>query len=88
MKISVLTNETNVITAYGVCLSDTHEPLPNGTIIETDVDLETLIGNYKLVDGALVELQELEKITPMPEPTDKERIEALEEALLEVVLGG
>lgn len=88
MKISVVTDGNNVVTAYGVCLSNTHEPLPNGIIIETDVDLETLIGNYKLIDGVPIELQESEKTIPVPEPTAQERIEALEAALLEVVLGG
>jgi hypothetical protein len=88
MKISILTNENNIVAAYGICLSDTHNPLPNGIIIETDIDTELLMGNYKLVDGALIELFEEEKPLILPEPTVKERIEAIEAALLEVVLGG
>ena len=45
--------------------------------------------NYRYVDGQVVEIPETEKPpVPQQEPTAMERIEALEAALLEVVLGG
>ena len=88
MKLSILTDTNGVVTGYGVCLSEEHNPLPNGVIIETDVDHELLIGNYKFIGGILIELPEEEKPLILPEPTAEERIEALEAALLEVVLGG
>ena len=45
--------------------------------------------NYLYVDGEIVEIAEADKPSiPPPEPTAGERIEALEAALLEVVLGG
>ena len=45
--------------------------------------------NYRYIDGKVVEIPESEKPPiPLPEPTQEKRIEALEEALLEVVLGG
>ena len=45
--------------------------------------------NYRYVDGRVVETPESEKPPiPQQEPTAMERIEALEAAMLEVVLGG
>lgn len=47
--------------------------------------------NYKY-DNELIELSDEEKEllfpTPTPEPTTKERLEALESAMLEMILGG
>ena len=45
--------------------------------------------NYRYVDGQVVEIPESEKPpVPAPEPSMMERLEALEAAMLEVVLGG
>jgi len=45
--------------------------------------------NYRYVDGQVVEIPETEKPpVPQQEPTAMERIEALEAAILEVILGG
>ena len=45
--------------------------------------------NYRYVDGQVVEIPESEKPpVPQQEPTAMERIEALEAAILEVILGG
>lgn len=45
--------------------------------------------NYRYVDGQVVEIPETEKPpVPTPEPSMMERLEALEAAVLEVVLGG
>lgn len=45
--------------------------------------------NYKYIDGEVVEIPEADKPPiPLPMPSQEERIEALEAALLEVVLGG
>ena len=61
MKISVIINANHVVTSYGICLSDTHIPISNGIIVETEVDVETIIGNYKLENGMLVEMTVEEK---------------------------
>lgn len=45
--------------------------------------------NYRYVDGQVVEIPETEKPpVPAPGPSMTERLEALEAAMLEVVLGG
>lgn len=45
--------------------------------------------NYQFVNGEVVEIAEGNKSpVPAPEPTQEGRLEALEAALLEVVLGG
>ena len=45
--------------------------------------------NYRYVDGQVVEIPESEKPpVPAPGPSMMERLEALEAAMLEVVLGG
>lgn len=45
--------------------------------------------NYRYVDGQVVEIPETEKPpVPAPGPSMMERLEALETAMLEVVLGG
>jgi len=45
--------------------------------------------NYRYVDGQVVEIPETEKPpVPAPGPSMMERLEALEAAMLEVVLGG
>lgn len=45
--------------------------------------------NYKIVDGTMTEVAEADKPSiPAPEPTAQERLEALEAAMLEVILGG
>lgn len=45
--------------------------------------------NYQYIDGEVVEIAETDKPPiPAPEPTAQERLEALEAAMLEVVLGG
>lgn len=44
--------------------------------------------NYKLVDGIVTEIPEEEKPELKPSITVKQRVEALENALLEIVLGG
>jgi len=54
MRISVLTDQNQAITSYGVCLSTDHNPLPNGIIVDTDIDIETIVGNYTLQNGILV----------------------------------
>lgn len=45
--------------------------------------------NYKFINGRVVEIPEYEKpLIPRPEPTVLERLEALEVAMLEVILNG
>ena len=45
--------------------------------------------NYRYIDDEVVEIAEADKPPmPLPIPSQEERIEALEAALLEVVLGG
>lgn len=45
--------------------------------------------NYQYVDGEVVEIAETDKLPiPTPEPTQGERLEVLEAAMLEVILGG
>jgi hypothetical protein len=46
--------------------------------------------NYKLIDGEVVEVPEDEKPIPqvIPQISTEERISALEEAMLEMLLGG
>ncbi len=61
MRISVEIDSNNIVTGYGICLSDEHVPLENGTLVETEIDVDTIIGNYKLVDGVLIEMTEDEK---------------------------
>lgn len=87
MKISILLNENLVITSYGICLNENHMPLENGTIIETNLDLDNveLINNYKLVNGQLIELIGNEKLTlvttTISKPTTDERLASIESAL-------
>ena len=66
-KICVLIDENNRVIAYGICLSKEHIPLENGAITETDLDLDEvdLVGNYKLIDGELIELTGAEKSLPV-----------------------
>jgi len=45
--------------------------------------------NYRYIDGKVVEIPESEKPPiPLPEPTQEERLNVLEAAMLEVILGG
>lgn len=44
--------------------------------------------NYKLVDGKVVEITDKAEIEIIPQVTTEERLQALEEAMLEMVLGG
>lgn len=92
-KICILLDSNNVIKSCGICLSENHIPLENGTIIETDLDLESidLVDNYKLVNGEVVELTAEEKEilfpTPTPQPTATELIiQKLNEANMTISL--
>lgn len=44
--------------------------------------------NYKYVDGEVVEVTEKVEVEIIPQVTTEERLQALEEAMLEMVLGG
>lgn len=44
--------------------------------------------NYKLVDGEVVEITDKQDVEIEPQITTEERIEALENAMLELLLGG
>lgn len=44
--------------------------------------------NYKLIDGIIVEVTEKEEIAIEKQITTEERLEALESAMLEIILGG
>ena len=83
MRISVIINANQVVTSYGICLSDTHIPIPNGIIVETEVDVETIIGNYKLENGMLVEMTVEEKQIELDNIViPKTELELLQEQLL------
>jgi hypothetical protein len=63
MKISVKTNTDGVVIGYGICLTSDHNPLLDGSVIETDVDLESVVGNYRLADGIIELIPESERPT-------------------------
>lgn len=65
----------------------------NGTWLGKPLFDENGIANYKFSDGVAVERTNEEKqaelaARPAPEPTEKERLAALEHAMLSVVMGG
>ena len=60
-----------------------------GNYLDTPITDEYGRYNYRYTNGQVVEIPESEKPpVPQREPTARERIEALEAAMLEVVLGG
>ncbi len=64
-----------------------------GNYLEKGLMDENGCYNYKLVDGQIVERTAEEKAAeiasrPLPPPTAEERLEALEVAMLEVILNG
>lgn len=65
----------------------------NGTWLGKPLFDENGVANYKFSDGSAVERTEAEKQSelaarPAPLPSDKERLAALEHAMLSVVMGG
>lgn len=68
MVIVIAVDESNIIKRVDIPLSDEHlQAILNNNsnliTVETDLDLGEiqLVGNYKLIDGELIELQESEK---------------------------
>lgn len=64
MIICVITDSNNVVKEYGIKENDI-VPYPNGILVETDLDLQTIDinkNNYKVVDNVLVELTNEEKV--------------------------
>lgn len=64
-KIAVKIDNNNTIKSYGIYIDESIKPLADGIDIETDINFDdsdiNLVNNYKLVDGALIELTEEEK---------------------------
>ena len=80
--IYVLLDEFNTITSYSIKLSDNQVFSDEWVVIDTDIDLDLLIFNYKYVDGELIELSEEEKqryLNPIRPITLEERVELLQE---------
>ena len=59
--IYILLDEFNVITSYSIKLSDNQVFSDEWIVIDTDIDLDLLVFNYKYIDGELIELPEEEK---------------------------
>ena len=80
-RLHVVVDSNSIVSSYGVCLSETHVPIENGILVETNLDLDTviLVGNYKLVDGELIELTEEEK--PVL-PQELSKLEILENEVI------
>lgn len=104
MKVYVKTNENNEITqiASSIFLEDTNNwtEIDKGNsdkyahaqsqYLEKGLTDNQGRYNYKLVDGELIEILDEEKtvIKITPQITTEERLNALEAAMLEMVLGG
>lgn len=103
-KVYVKTNEYNEIIEINssIFLADTNDYIEidsgygdkyahaQGNYLDKPLADEQGRYNYKLVDGEVVEIAEEEKpiIEVTPQVTTEERLVALEEAMLEMVLGG
>lgn len=80
--IYVLLDEFNTITSYSIKLSDNQVFSDEWVVIDTDIDLDSLIFNYKYVDGELIELSEEEKqgyLNPIRPLTLEKQVELLQE---------
>lgn len=104
IKVYVKTNEENYITEIGssIFLADTVGLVEidegdgdkyahaQGNYLGKPLYDEQGRHNYKLVDGEVIEIAEEDKpiIETVPQITTEERLLALEEAMLEMVLGG
>lgn len=93
MIIVVGINESSVIKRIDIPLSDEHLQAilnnnPNLITVETDLDLGEiqLVGNYKLIDGELIELQESEKPQQELQPSKDEILQQQLQALNDVVI--
>lgn len=73
-QIMVQLDAKNVVVGYGICLNDQHEPIPNGIKITTDLNINDINFNYKLIDGILIELEESEKPIIEPSLSELEKI--------------
>ncbi|MBN1067183.1 hypothetical protein DVW02_04180 [Clostridium botulinum] len=72
-----------MIVNVGFILNENHIPFKNGTIIETDIDIEKIANNYKLVDEQLIELTTEEKEHLFFKPKEPTKEELLQKQLLE-----
>lgn len=104
IKVYVKTNEENYITEINseIFLVDTEGYIEidegegdkyahaQGNYLDKPVCDEQGRYNYKYVDGEVIEITEEDKpvIEVVPQITTEERISALEEVMLEMVLGG
>lgn len=80
--VHVLLDEFNVITSYSIKLSDNQVFTEEWVSIDTDIDLDLLIFNYKYIDGELIELAEEEKqryLNTIRPITLEEQVEILQE---------
>lgn len=78
MLIAVKTDVNNVVVSYAVVLNNNLNY--EGALLETDLDLDLiqLVGNYKVVDGVLVELTVDDKgEVNTPTQTQDEQIQIL-----------
>lgn len=77
----------------GQAKEEKYQEVLSGTWLGKPLFDENSIANYKLADGSAVERTEKEKqeelaARPAPEPGDKERLAALEKAVLAIALKG
>lgn len=78
--IYVLLDEFNVITSYSIKLSDNQVFSDEWIVIDTDIELDLLIFNYKYVDGELIELtdEEKQRYLHTPKPTLEDLLKSQE----------
>lgn len=102
IKVYVKLNEQNEITQINsdIFLADTTGYVmidegegdkyahAQGNYLEKPLTDEQGRYNYKYVDGEVVEITEKAEVEIIPQVTTEERLQALEEAMLEMVLGG
>lgn len=102
IKVYAKTNENNEIIEIGssIFLADTTDYIEidsgygdkyahaQGNYLDKPITDEQGRYNYKLVDGEVVEITDKPVVEIVPQITTEERIEALENAMLELLLGG
>lgn len=102
IKVYVKVNEQNEITTINsdIFLADTTGYIQidegegdkyahaQGNYLDKPLTDEQGRYNYKYVDGEVVEITDKAEVEIIPQVTTEERLQALEEAMLEMVLGG
>ena len=102
IKVYVKTNENNEIIEIGssIFLADTDGYIlidegegdkyahAQGNYLEKPLTDEQGRYNYKLVEGKVVEITDKQDVEIEPQITTEERLDALENAVLEMLLGG